>query len=97
MSNHQCVNKFSVEPVGVATGVVPVDIGSACCCTNSNEGWTMSLCSMVDRSISGLERDLANRKKSSSMLEARLLLMEVTDGRVTWTVGVAPSTVSLFC
>lgn len=43
--------------------------------------------SNVDRRISGLERDLANLKKSSSTPEERLLVVEVIDGRVNDIFG----------
>lgn len=58
----------------------------------------MAFNSTVDLSMSGLERDFANRTKSSSTFEDRLS-MEVRDGRVTFICGLGgtPSGDSKFC
>lgn len=64
-------------------------MGSACCRTRSSEGCLTTSVSNVERKISGLERERANRMKSSSTLEDMLLVVDVIEGRVTAMTGLS--------
>ena len=74
-------NRFSCDPMGVVT----CEFASACCRIKSREGCVTSSFSSVDLRMSGLERALAKRTKSSSTFES----MDESEGRVTRTLSWA--------